>query len=78
MKQITIYEFLEKHKDALIGYKFVSYDKGWWAYKEEPEAGDSCWIVEPINMACLSPFDSEIAPFDGDWKDSLIKIEGVK
>ena len=74
MKQITIYEFLEKYKNTelLNDYKYVGYDKyGWWAFKEEPEAFDS-WVIDFKNAHHLVP---DIAPFKGDWQDSLIKIE---
>ena len=72
MKQITIYEFLGKYKNTALldGYKYVGYDKyGWWAFKEEPESFHS-WVIDFKNAHRLIP---DIAPFDGDWKDSLIK-----
>ena len=39
MKQITIYEFLERNKDILCGY-YVAMDKtgDWKLYGSEPEA----------------------------------------
>ena len=76
MKQITIYEFLERNKDILCGY-YVAMDKtgDWKLYGSEPEARKEWneWLLHSDTVFDLSGFS--IAPFDGDWQDSLIKIE---
>lgn len=76
MKQITIHEFLEINKDILCG-DYVAMDKtgNWKLYGSEPEASKwwNEWILHSDTVFDLSGFS--IAPFDGDWKDSLIKVE---
>ena len=74
MKQITIYEFLKRNKEMLTGFICAGYDKfGWWLFKEEPEAFDY-WCLD-LEKCCHLNTIANIAPFDGDWKDSLIKVE---
>lgn len=75
MKQITVYKFLDRNKDILCGY-YVAMDKtgNWKLYGSEPEVNKwfDEWILHSDTVFDLSGFS--IAPFDGDWKDSLIKI----
>ena len=71
MKQITIYEFLERNKDIIKG-NYVAYEPkvGWLVFREKPTS----YVYEWFGGIMIS--DSfNIAPFDGDWKDSLIKVE---
>lgn len=76
MKQITIYEFLERNKDILCG-DYVAMDKtgNWKLYGSEPEYRKwwDEWVLHSDIVFDLSGFS--IAPFDGDWKDSLIRVE---
>ena len=76
MKQITIYEFLDRNNDILCG-DYVAMDKtgDWKLYGSEPEycKGLDEWLLHSDTVFDLSGFS--IAPFDGGWKDSLIKVE---
>lgn len=71
MKQITIYEFLETTK-GIIENGYVAFDGVWYWYGDEPEWVDGGWENQ-CRCCLLGCFN--IAPFDGDWKDSLIKVE---
>lgn len=79
MKQITIYDLLPLLKK---GWVAMDENDGWYWYEDEPtiqkfvyggnketyhwnNSGDLCDLSELFN----------IKPFDGDWKDSLIKVE---
>lgn len=84
MKQITIYEFLKINKDIIKG-RYLTCDKdgewcqhmtkphiGKYEYDEDPKDIREWWTSKtafPISIFF------NIAPFDGDWKDSLIKVE---
>lgn len=77
MKQITIYEFLDINKDVIkAGYVAMNKDKSWNWFNDCPKNGDLChgWYgrigIQETSLCCFN-----IAPFDGDWKDSLIKVE---
>ena len=82
MKQITIYEFLEKNKDVIKdGWVAMNKDKSWNWFNDCPTRGYHIANYTPIgwygrlgtqetSLCCFN-----IAPFDGDWKDSLIKVE---
>lgn len=75
MKQITIYDLL-----PLLKKGWVAMDDGgyWHVFELKPvlfkEYGlwgrDEGGFIYP-----LPKYAFNIAPFDGDWKDSLIKIE---
>ena len=75
MKQITIYDLL-----PLLKKGWVACDKGgqWFWHNKKPvtrlEDGDGLWVVL-TGYSCELPTCFNIAPFDGDWKDSLIKVE---
>jgi hypothetical protein len=71
MKQITIYEFLERNSDIIRG-NYVAYEPiaGWLVFREKPK----CCVYEWFGGNMISD-TFNIAPFDGDWKDSLIKVE---
>lgn len=77
MKQITIYEFLERNKDVIKdGYVAMNKDKSWNWFNNCPKNGDhwNGWYgkvgTQETSLCCFN-----IASFDGDWKDSLIKIK---
>ena len=79
MKQIKIEQLL-----PLLKSGWVAYDGNGWAwftnkpeYKLDKLAFDYLWSIHIGDGYNLSgkccPFN--IAPFDGNWKDSLIKVE---
>ena len=77
MKQITIYEFLERNKDILCeGHVFFHKYYGWqycgsWQY-EKPKIIDDNWYCDDYASSLIG---FNIEDWDGDWKDSLIKVE---
>ena len=79
MKQITIYDLLPLiPKSKFNKYIFFSsHSKEWFICKEKPIIEDDVWKM-PAHDICgafnLSSFIN-IAPFDGDWQDSLIRID---
>ena len=73
MKQITIYELL-----PLLKKGWVAMDKSgdWYWYDRKPVIlgrKSEGWRGENNFRTLMKLFN--IAPFDGDWKDSLIKVE---
>ena len=77
MKQITIYEFLKKNEGVIKdGWVAMDLKGNWGWYEEKPFIYES---LLPRGFDCnghITMFYSfNIAPFDGDWKDSLIKVE---
>lgn len=79
MKQITIYDLLNLIIESDLN-KYVFFDskyKRWYLCKNAPIIENDTWSLPKddffgaFNLSSL--FD--IAPFDGDWKDSLIKID---
>ena len=74
MKQITIYDLL-----PLLKKGWVACDhSNWWWYETKPIASKrhNGWISKTSKYIKLNTIEmKDIAPFDGDWKDSLIKIE---
>lgn len=77
MKQITIYDLL-----PLLKQGWVAMDKGetwhWYnfhtSHNEYRWGFDACFMDECV---CLSSM-FDIAPFDGDWEDSLIECGNNK
>lgn len=71
MKQITIYEFLKRNAD-IMNAEYVAYDSifGWSTFCKKPSFGRIGW-----DGGISIKDDFRITPFDGDWKDSLIKVE---
>lgn len=77
MNQITIYELLPLLKD---GWCVFTRNGTWLFYKHKPEI-KSCinffgnvverWQAENFGVNLSEMFN--IAPFDGDWKDSLME-----
>ena len=72
MKQITIYELL-----PLLARGWVAYDKRgewhWFRLKPKTYSISENWMDKGWSSCDFYQFN--IAPFDGDWKDSLIKVE---
>lgn len=72
MKQITIYDLL-----PLLRKGWVAYDRrtGWGFYDAEPVQSNkdfNCWLLTGGDYENLS-FCFNIAPFDGDWENSLME-----
>ena len=80
MKQITIYDLLPLLKN---GYVAMDRDGTWKWFSHKPhKVGEFVWgevtYWECYHHNCEGSFLTrafDIAPFDGDWKDSLIKVE---
>ena len=70
MKQIQIYDLLPRLRP---GYVAMEKNGIWYWYDHEPVPDDvGIWIFESGDeLYELSAFN--IALFDGDWKDSLMK-----
>lgn len=68
-KQITIEQLFPLLRP---GWVAMDESKRWWWYGSMPAQRYEVWIVK-IGDQCslLSAFN--IAPFDGDWKDSLME-----
>lgn len=76
MKQITIYEFLKKNEDVIKdGWVAMDKDGEWCWFSNKPYKRTDMWVLRDLGgwQALTRAFN--IASFDGDWKDSLIKIE---
>jgi hypothetical protein len=74
-KQITIYDLL-----PLLKPGWVAMDKSgfWWWYEFMPTRNDYCWLEEEVGNSIHINRIFDIAPFDGDWKSSLIKVGGKR
>lgn len=82
MKQITIYDLLPL-VDEKWKWAFCDSDGIWCVSKNKPIIGEEDWEFPIKTMEDLTfgsvhffyglPF--VIKPFDGSWKDSLIKVE---
>lgn len=72
MKQITIYDLL-----PLLKKGWVAMDKdGIWAwFSTKPSKKVDLWLWTYHSRYSMISRAFNIAPFDGDWKDSLIKVE---
>ena len=70
MKQATIYDLLPLLKK---GWVAMDEDRSWWWFQKKPCIEDNEWWSVAGILIGLYHFN--IAPFDGDWKDSLIKVE---
>lgn len=72
MKQITIYDLLPLLKK---GWVAMNANGRWFFYNYKPKKGHfgNYWYMSRPYEYALNLFN--IAPFDGDWKDSLIKVE---
>lgn len=74
MKHITIYDLLPLLKS---GWVAMDEDGTWRWYKSKPNKGDCGWcpVDYEDDIIELGYCFKVLAPFDGDWKDSLIKVE---
>ena len=73
MKQITIYELLPLLKKGWVAY---SPNGHWNWYNKKPDLFGNFWLSQLFDYPePIKPFMFNIAPFDGDPKDSLIKVE---
>lgn len=72
MKQITIYDLLPLLKPGWIA---MEPDGQWWWYKEKPGLKKTGWIWEGDKYCPIVDMLFNIAPFDGDWKDSLMEVK---
>ena len=73
MKQITIYDLLPLLKK---GWVAMDNNGNWWFYKTKPIKCSSAWFGRTgIAEGDKLSYSFNIEPFDGYWKDSLIKIE---
>ena len=74
MKQITIYDLLPLLKKGWVAYhsKF-----GWMWFDKKPKKHKTMYYLDyPHREFVYAPHPfKELAPFDGDWKDSLIRID---
>ena len=75
MKQITIYDLLPLLKNGYVACN----KKGMWRYfTKKPYAvvKTGWWVAEYGDIGASKYLDMfNLKPFDGDWKDSLIKVE---
>lgn len=69
MNQITIYELLPLMRQGFVA---MDKDKFWWWYDEEPSQRTRSWGNNGYIFYDLSLMFN-IAPFDGDWTDSLME-----
>ena len=74
MKQITIYDLLPLLKS---GWVAMDEDGTWCWFKSKPSMGNCGWcsLDYEYSLICLDYCFKKLAPFDGSWKDSLIKVE---
>lgn len=75
MKRITIYELLPLLKS---GWVAMNKDRKWkWHYRKPKTTRWYTWLsnLKSYNEFSNLSYCFNIAPFDGDWKDSLIKVE---
>lgn len=72
MKQITIYDVL-----PLLNTGWVAMDSSgsWYWFSTKPYKGTYMWLWKKDWGYRSLTRAFNIAPFDGDWKDSLIKVE---
>ena len=79
MKQITIYDLLPLLNS---GWMAMDEDGTWWYYEKKPFIGRAeYWCANKNDydgkFTNLREYKAikDVAPFDGDWKDSLIRID---
>lgn len=74
MKQIKIEQLLPLLKSGWVAYVP---EFGWMWFYKKPKQFETMWMLDYPNRAFIqfSNAFKELAPFDGDWKESLIKVE---
>lgn len=72
MKQIKIYDLLPLLKN---GWVAMDENGNWWWYKLKPIKCSSAWFGRTMAEGIKLSYGFNIAPFDGYWEDSLIKVE---
>ena len=73
MKQITIYELIPLLRN---GWVAMEGNGNWFWYQLKPRVSKryEIWKVSKGKFMKLNTIEiKDITPFDGDWKDSLIK-----
>lgn len=57
------------------GYVAMDENKHWHWFEVEPERKSTYWYYTVIPLYKILPLSDafDIEPFDGDWKDSLMK-----
>lgn len=75
MKQITIYEFLERNRD-ILDCEYMAYDPafGWSCYWKKPKILNDYGFKGGM---CIGDFYN-IKKYNGDFKTSIIKIHENK
>lgn len=72
-KTITIDELLPLLKS---GWVAMDYNRSWWFYNTKPIKCSSAWFgSKRIAEGDKLSYSFNIAPFDGDWKDSLRRVK---
>lgn len=71
-KQITIYDLLPRLKPGCVA---MDKDDEWFWFDFKPNHNDFMWGTNvKVDDECISLSKLfNIAPFDGDWKDSLME-----
>ena len=74
MKQIKIEQLLPLLKSGWVAY---APNYGWMWFDETPMKLQTMYYLDYPHREFIQLSDpfKELAPFDGDWKDSLIKVE---
>ena len=74
MKQITIDDLIPFLKKGWVAYvpKF-----GWMWFYKKPKQLETMWMLDyPHREFVYAPHPfKKLAPFDGDWKDSLRRVK---
>ena len=68
-KQITIYELLPLFRPGCWVAMRPSGD--WCCFPKKPTLTKNNWVESCLILSRIY----EIAPFDGDWKDSLMEVK---
>lgn len=72
-KQITIYDLL-----PLLKPGYVAYDIDGWIWSKDEFLWDlerNCWVSGGTSGYNVISDMFDIAPFDDDWKDSLMEVK---
>ena len=72
MKQITIYDLIPLLKN---GWVAMDWDGSWWWFDYKPTIDKDSLQWQDFSNKSEKIGGFNIAPFDGSWEDSLIKVE---